>query len=84
MRWGDKVVAMKMLKRLRYLLAEGFEVGNIACYDAPAGSNELARGSLIYVRLGEKGVRRLVSEDFEVTAKEAKRCSRLFMTSKTR
>jgi hypothetical protein len=75
---------MKMLKRLRYLLAEGFEVGCVSCYDAPAGSGEPARGSLTYVRLNENGARRLVSEEFEVTAKEARRCSKLFMTSRTR
>jgi hypothetical protein len=75
---------MKMLKRLRYLLVEGFEVGNIACYDAPPGSEGPGRGTLTYVRLNESGERRLVSEDFEVTASEAKRCSRLFMKSKTR
>jgi len=75
---------MKMLKRLRYLLAEGFEVGNIACYDAPKGSEGPCHGTLTYVRLNENGARRLVSEDFEVTAKEAKRCSKVFMKSKTR
>lgn len=75
---------MKMLRRLRYLLAEGFEVGNISCYDAPAGSDGPGHGTLTYVRLNENGARRLVSEDFMVTAKEAKRCSRLFMKTKTR
>lgn len=75
---------MKMLKRLRYLLAEGFEVGNITCYDAPAGSEGPGHGALTYVKLNENGARRLVSEDFEVTAKEAKRCSKLFLKTKTR
>lgn len=75
---------MKMLRRLRYLLAEGFEVGNISCYDAPAESQGPGRGTLTYVRLNENGARRLVSEDFEVTAREAKRCSKLFLKSKTR
>lgn len=75
---------MKMLKRLRYLLAEGFEVGNITCYDAPAGSEGPGHGTLTYVKLNENGARRLVSEDFDVTAKEAKRCSKLFLRTKTR
>ncbi len=74
---------MKMLKRLRYLLAEGFEVGNVACYDAPAGSDGPGRGTLTYVRINENGERRLVSEDFAVTESEAKRCSRLFLRSTT-
>lgn len=75
---------MKMLKRLRYLLAEGFEVGNIACYDAPAGSEGPGYGSLTFVKVGDNGARRLVSEEFEVTTTEAKRCSKLFLKSKTR
>lgn len=75
---------MKMLKRLRYLLAEGFEVGNISCYDAPAGSEGPGHGMLTFVRIDENGVRRLVSEEFDVTASEAKRCSRLFLKTKTR
>ena len=75
---------MKMLKRLRYLMAEGFEVGNIACYDALAGSEGPGYGSLTFVKIGENGVRRLVSEEFDVTATEAKRCSKLFLKSKTR
>jgi hypothetical protein len=75
---------MKMLKRLRYLLAEGFEVGNISCYDAPAGSDGPGFGSLTFVNVGDNGARRLVSEEFEVTAAEAKRCSKLFLKSKTR
>lgn len=75
---------MKMLKRLRYLLAEGFEVGSLSCYDAPVGSEGPAQAKLTFVRINENGARRLVSEEFEVTAKEAKRCSKLFMTSRTR
>jgi hypothetical protein len=75
---------MKMLKRLRYLLDEGFEVGNIACYDAPAGSDGPGHGTLTYVRSDEHGARRLVSEEFEVTAREAKRCSKLFLKARGR
>lgn len=74
---------MKMLQRLRYLMAEGFEVGNIACYDAPAGSEGPGSGRLTFVNVGEDGTRRLVSEEFKVTAAEAKRCSKLFL-KKTR
>ncbi len=81
---GNKLTIMKMLKRLRYLLAEGFEVGNIACYDAPAGSEGPGRGTLTYVTINENGVRRLVSEDFEVTGREAQRCSKVFLKSMLR
>jgi len=73
---------MKMLKRLRYLMVEGFEVGNITCYDAPAGTEGPGRGRLTYVRLNEDGERRLVSEEFAVTASEAERCSRLFLKTR--
>lgn len=75
---------MKMLRRLRYLLAEGFEVGNISCYDAPAGSEGPGQGTLTYVKLNERGERRLASEDFEISAREAKRCSKVFLRSMTR
>ncbi len=73
-----------MLRRLRYLLAEGFEVGGMSCYDAPAGSEGPALATLTIVRTSGNGERRLVSEQFEVTAKEAQLCSRLFITSRTR
>jgi len=75
---------MKMLRRLRYLLAEGFEVGNISCYDAPAETEEPGYGRLTYVIIDDDGRRRLVSEEFDITATEAKHCSRLFMKSNTR
>lgn len=73
---------MSMLKRLRYLLAEGFEVGNISCYDAPHGSGEASKGKITYVTTLPGGIRRLVSEEFEVRAKEAGRCSKLFLKSR--
>lgn len=75
---------MKMLKRLRYLMAEGFEVGNISCYDAPAGSDGPGRGKLTYVRINEGGERRLLSEEFEVTGREAERCSKVFLKARGR
>lgn len=68
-----------MIHRLRYLLAEGFEVGNISGYDAPAGSNEAGRGSITYVNVNPDGSRRLATEEFQLTQGEAKRCSRLFL-----
>ena len=72
-----------MLKRLRYLLAEGFEVGALSGYDAPAGDEGPGHGSLTFVRVGADGTRRLVTEEFEVTAEESERCSRLFLRSRS-
>lgn len=73
------MLAMRMIHRLRYLMAEGFEVGNISGYDAPAGSEEPGRGSITYVNVKPDGTRRLATEEFQLTAGEAKRCSRLFL-----
>jgi hypothetical protein len=70
-----------MLKRLRYLLAEGFEVGNISGYDATPGSDEPGRGSITYVNVKPDGSRRLATEEFQLGEGEAKRCSRLFLRS---
>ena len=75
------VAAMKMLTRLRYLLNEGFEVGNISGYDAPSGSGGLGRASITFVQVDAEGSRRLVTEEFEVNAEEAERCTELFMRS---
>jgi hypothetical protein len=71
---------MKMLTRLRYLLNEGFEVGNISGYDATDKHEELGRASITFVKVNEEGVRRLVTEEFSVDAAEAEACSRLFLT----
>jgi hypothetical protein len=81
MRGGDGLhcIMMKMLTRLRYLLNEGFEVGKISGYDAPAGTDELGKASITFVRVDDEGGRRLVTEEFAVTAEEAERCSRLFL-----
>lgn len=75
---------MRMIKRLRYLLAEGFEVGNISGYDAPAGSDGPGAGSITYVTTKPDGSRRLATEEFQLTAGEAKQCSRLFLRSLAR
>lgn len=75
------MIHMKMLTRLRYLLNEGFEVGNISGYDAPQGSGERGRAGITFVRVEEDGARRLVTEEFEVDAEEAERCTKLFMRS---
>ena len=72
---------MRMIHRLRYLLAEGFEVGNISGYDAPSGSQEPGRGTITYVNVKPDGSRRLATEEFQLSQGEAKRCSRLFLRS---
>lgn len=74
-----------MLAKLRYLFDEGFEVGNLSGYDAPRGEHELGRASITYVKVGRKGERKLVTEEFhEVTAEEAEECSRLFLKNTRR
>lgn len=70
---------MKMLTRLRYLLDEGFEVGNLSGYDAPGKHDELGHASITFVQIAENGTRRLVTEEFAVDAEEAEKCSRLFL-----
>ncbi|GAA5481831.1 hypothetical protein [Haloferula sargassicola] len=75
---------MRMLKRLRYLLAEGFEVGNVCGIDAPAGSGGPGRGSITYVVTAETGSRRLRTEEFQLGAGEARRCARLYLRSMRR
>ncbi len=72
---------MKMMQRLRYLLAEGFEVGNISGYDAPSGSGNIGQGSITYVNVKPDGTRRLATEEFQLTRGEAKKCSRLYLRS---
>lgn len=70
-----------MLTRLRYLLNEGFEVGKISGYDATNRHDQLGKASITFVKIGHDGTRRLVTEDFEVSAEEAAECSKLFLTS---
>jgi hypothetical protein len=69
---------MNMLSRLRYLLAEGFEVASLAAYD---GTADVANASILYVVRDEHGERRLRSEIFAVTPEEMKQCSRLFLSA---
>lgn len=72
-----------MLARLRYLLEEGFEVGKLSGYDAEHNPDaELGTASLTFVLVENDGTRRLVTEEFEVSAEEAALCSRLFLESR--
>jgi hypothetical protein len=70
---------MKMIARLRYLLAEGFEVGNVSGYDATSGTNDPGCGSITYVITKPDGSRRLITEEFQLTPGEAKRCSLIYL-----
>ncbi len=69
---------MEMLVRLRYLLAEGFEVRSISGYDDNSGNGN---AKLMFVEQSDDGSRRLHSEIFDVDAGEMERCSMLFLAS---
>lgn len=68
-----------MLSRLRYLLAEGFEVSMISGYDAPRADGNPGMARITYVLLDERGRRRLCSEEFEVGRDEVEECSKVFL-----
>lgn len=70
-----------MFVRLRYLLEEGFEVGNLSATDVSHHSENLGKASLTYVLIEPDGTRRLTTEEFEVTEEEAKLCSKMFLES---
>lgn len=74
---------MKMLTRLRYLLAEGFEVSSLAGYET---GDSAVNAKILFIEQSETGRRRLKSEMFKVSSKEMELCSDLFLShiSKTR
>lgn len=72
---------MQMLARLRYLLAEGFEVAHISGEDVRDRDDGKGRGRLTFVVIDEAGKRRLISEEFAVSREEATLCGRLFLRS---
>ena len=69
---------MKMLARLRYLLAEGFEVASLSGYDDASGEGN---AKILYVERDGAGQRRVRSEIFDVDREEMEHCSRLFLSS---
>lgn len=72
---------MQMLARLRYLLAEGFEVAHLSGEDTRDREAGKGRGRLTFVVIDEAGQRRLSSEEFAITREEAELCGRLFLRS---
>jgi hypothetical protein len=69
---------MKMFGRLRYLLAEGFEVAALSGDDDGSGQGN---ARIVYLVRNKKGAARLRSEIFDVDHDEMERCSRLFLST---
>ena len=65
---------MKMLARLRYLIAEGFEVSSLSGYDDVS-----AKGNAKIVFVRRDGAVKVCSEIFDVDSDEMQRCSDLFI-----
>ena len=67
---------MKMLAKLNYLIAEGFEVASLSGYDDDSGEGN---AKIVFVERSEDGSRRLHSEIFDVGFEEMEQCSSLFL-----
>jgi len=67
---------MKMLTRLRYLYAEGFEVSSLSGYDDDSGEGN---AKLLFVERDEQGAPHLHSEIFDIDSEEMTACSKLFL-----
>ena len=72
---------MKMLTRLRYLFAEGFEVAALSGYDDASGEGN---SRILFVERDEDGTPHLRSEIFDVGAEEMAECSALFLENLSR
>lgn len=68
---------MKMLARLRYLLAEGFEVASLSGYDDDSGEGN---AKILFVERDKKGAPQVRSEIFNVDYEEMEACSKLFLS----
>jgi len=68
---------MKMLTRLRYLYAEGFEVSSLSGYDDDSGEGN---AKLLFVERDEQGAPHLHSEIFDIDSEEMTACSKLFLS----
>ncbi|MEI6491053.1 MAG: hypothetical protein WCO94_00785 [Verrucomicrobiota bacterium] len=64
-----------MFKRLRYLIAEGFEICSIQASDTDARTN----ARILYRLKNSRGQWRLKSEEFHVEASESEACAGLFI-----
>jgi len=67
-----------MLNKLRYLLAEGFEVASVSAYDPPE-EDKPGTAALTWVETNLNGQRRLRSQQFEITYDEAQEVASLFL-----
>jgi hypothetical protein len=74
--------AMDMLARLKYLVAEGFEISMISAPDHWEDVHRTGEARITYVEPRLDGTRRVRSQDFEVTPEEWRRCARLFLRAK--
>ena len=64
-----------MLARLRYLLAEGFEVASLSGYDVYGQGN----AQILFVERDKNGEPHAHSEIFNVGHEEMEACSKLFL-----
>ena len=64
-----------MLKRLCYLIAEGFDICSIQGQDSDGEKN----AKILYRLRNHKGEWRLGSEEFRVDARESEACAELFL-----
>jgi len=74
--------AMDMLARLKYLVAEGFEISMISAPDHWEDVHRTSEARITYVEPRPDGTRRVRSQDFDVTPEEWRRCARLFLRAK--
>lgn len=68
---------MKMLSRLHYLYAEGFEVASLSGYDDDSGEGN---AKIVFVERDENGAPQVRSEIFHVESEEMEQCSTLFLS----
>jgi len=76
------VGVMQMLARLKYLVAEGFEIAMISAPDHWEDVHRTGEARITFVQPRPDGSRRIRSEDFDVTPDEWKRCARIFLRAK--
>ena len=67
---------MKMLTRLRYLLAEGFDVSSLSGYDSDSGEGNAV---IMFVERDRQGSNRIRSEIFDVNGDEMEACTNLLL-----
>jgi len=65
-----------MLVRLRYLLAEGFDVTSLSGYDDASGEGNAV---IMFVEQNARGQKRVRSEIFDVDSDEMEACTNLLL-----